>query len=158
MSQPRSDEPTDPPGEEQAHIRGAGVLDASALLTLLFQEPGAIAVADVIAQGAAVSTVNLSEVAEAVLVCHERDADRILGAVVAQVTVEPFTAEDALAAAALWAPTRVTGLSLGIARVLHSPGDSDCLRSPLTASGSTSTSALRSISCAPRAADRRSTH
>jgi len=112
MSQRPSDEPTDPPEEEQAHIRGAAVLDASALLTLLFQEPGATAVANVIAQGAAVSTVNISEVA-AVLVRHERDTDRILRAVAAQVTVEPFTAEDALAAAALWAPTRVTGLSLG---------------------------------------------
>jgi PIN domain nuclease of toxin-antitoxin system len=45
------------------------VLDASALLTLLFREPGAAAVDHVIAQGAAVSTVNLSEVA-AVLVRH----------------------------------------------------------------------------------------
>jgi len=112
MSEPRSDEPTDPPEEERANLRGAGVLDASALLTLLFEEPGATAVADIIAQGAAVSTVNLSEVA-AVLVRHERDANRILHAVAAQVTVEPFTTEDARAAAALWAPTRGTGLSLG---------------------------------------------
>jgi ribonuclease VapC len=87
------------------------VLDASALLTLLFREAGAAAVAHVIAQGAAVS-VNLSEVA-AVLVRHERETDRMLRAVAAQVTVEPFITADALAAAALRAPTRVTGLSLG---------------------------------------------
>jgi PIN domain nuclease of toxin-antitoxin system len=112
MSEPQSDEPTDPPKEHGAHVRSLRVLDASALLTLLLQEPGATAVADVIAEGAAVSTVNLSEVA-AVLVRHERDADRILRAVTSQVTVEPFTPEDALAAAALWAPTRTAGLSLG---------------------------------------------
>jgi ribonuclease VapC len=112
MSEPQSDEPTDPPGEHRAHLRGFSVLDASALLNLLFQEPDATAVADVIAEGAAVSAVNLSEVA-AVLVRDERDADRILRAVTAQVNVEPFTTEDALAAAALWSPTRATGLSLG---------------------------------------------
>jgi PIN domain nuclease of toxin-antitoxin system len=39
------------------------LLDASALLALLFEESGAAAVADSIAEGAAVSTVNLSEVA-----------------------------------------------------------------------------------------------
>jgi ribonuclease VapC len=44
---------------------------------------------------------------------HGRDTDRILRAVAAQVTVEPLNIEDALAAAALWASTRVTGLSLG---------------------------------------------
>jgi PIN domain nuclease of toxin-antitoxin system len=112
MSDPQPDEPTDPPEKHRAPSRCLGVLDASALLTLLFQEPGATAVADVIAERAAVSTANLSEVA-AVLVRHERDAERILRAVAAQVTVEPFTTEDALAAAALWAPTRATGLSLG---------------------------------------------
>lgn len=106
------DGPNDPPEEHKASPRCVSVLDASAVLTLLFQEPGATAVADVIAEGAAVSTVNLSEVA-AVLVRHERDADSILRAVTAQVTVEPFTTEDALAAAALWAQTRATGLSLG---------------------------------------------
>lgn len=39
------------------------VLDASALLALLFDEPGAESVAEVIADGAALSTVNLAEVA-----------------------------------------------------------------------------------------------
>ena len=107
-----SDEPTDPPSERRAQSAGLAVLDASALLTMLFQEPGATTVADVIAEGAAVSTVNLSEVAAA-LFRHQRDADHILRAVTTQVTVEPFTAEDALAAAALWAPSRAAGLSLG---------------------------------------------
>jgi PIN domain nuclease of toxin-antitoxin system len=108
----QSDESNGPLDEHEASPRGLSVLDASAVLTLLFREPGASAVADVIAEGAAVSTVNLSEVA-AVLVRHERDAESILRAVTAQVTVEPFTTEDALAAAALWAQTRATGFSLG---------------------------------------------
>jgi ribonuclease VapC len=112
MSQPQTDETTDPPEKHRAQPPCVSVLDASALLILLLQEPGATAVADVIAEGAAVSTVNLSEVA-AVLVRHERDVERIVRAVAAQVTVEPFTTEDAVAAAALWAATRATGLSLG---------------------------------------------
>jgi PIN domain nuclease of toxin-antitoxin system len=107
-----SDAPNDPPEKHQANSPSRSVLDASALLTLLFQEPGATDVADLIAEGAAVSAVNLSEVA-AVLVRHGRDADSILRAVTAQVTVEPFTTEDAIAAAALWPRTRTTGLSLG---------------------------------------------
>lgn len=106
------DGPDDPPEGHKASPRGLSVLDTSAVLTLLFHEPGAAAVADVVADGAALSTVNLSEVA-AVLVRHERDADSILRAVTAQVTVEPFTTEDVFAAAALWAQTRATGLSLG---------------------------------------------
>lgn len=107
-----ADEPADPPGGQRAHSAGLRVLDASALLTMLFQEAGATSVADVIAEGAAVSTVNLSEVTAA-LFRHQRDADHILRAVTAQVTVEPFTTEDALAAAVLWAPSRAAGLSLG---------------------------------------------
>jgi PIN domain nuclease of toxin-antitoxin system len=109
---PESNEPTDPPGGHRVQSADLKVLDASSLLTLLFQEPGAPSVADAIAEGAAVSTVNLSEVAAA-LVRRELDVDHILRAVTAQVTVEPFTAEDALAAAALWARTRAAGLSLG---------------------------------------------
>jgi PIN domain nuclease of toxin-antitoxin system len=112
MPEPQSDQPADPPEEHRARSRALSVLDASALITLLFQEPGATSVADAIAEGAAASTVNLSEVA-AVLVRRERDADRIMRDVTAQVTVEPFTMEDALAAAALCAPTRAIGLSLG---------------------------------------------
>ncbi|HET7378823.1 MAG TPA: type II toxin-antitoxin system VapC family toxin, partial [Gaiellales bacterium] len=112
MSTPKSDELTDPPGGPGAVPPGLRVLDASALLTLLFEEPGATVVAAVIAEGAAVSSVNLSEVA-AVLVRHQRDVAGILRAVTAQIRVEPFTTADALAAATLWGPTRATGLSLG---------------------------------------------
>ncbi len=46
-------------------------IDASALLAMLFAEPGAEAVADVIAEGAATSAVNFCEVAT-VLARHHR--------------------------------------------------------------------------------------
>ena len=87
-------------------------IDASALLALLFAEPGAELVADVVAEGAAISAVNLSEVAT-VLVRNQRDPETILRPVGQQLTVEPFTSADALAAAALYVPTASQGLSLG---------------------------------------------
>lgn len=87
-------------------------IDASALLAMLFAEPGAEAVADVIAAGAATSAVNLSEVAT-VLVRNRRDATKILGPLREQLAVEPFTAADALVAATLYAKTASKGLSLG---------------------------------------------
>ena len=87
-------------------------LDASALLALLFGEPGAEEVADAIASGAAASAVNLSEVAT-VLTRHREDPQQILAPVRDQVVIEPFTDVDALAAAALYPQTASKGLSLG---------------------------------------------
>jgi ribonuclease VapC len=88
------------------------VLDASALLALLFAEPGAERVADAIAQSAVISTVNLSEVA-ALLVRRGQDPDKTLDPVREQVAVEPFTADDALSAARFLPHTAQKGLSLG---------------------------------------------
>jgi ribonuclease VapC len=87
------------------------VLDASALLALLFGEPGAELVADAIAEGAAISAVNLGQVAT-LLVRRGHDAEMLLERVREQVTVEPFTDADALAAGALYPQTRESGLSL----------------------------------------------
>jgi ribonuclease VapC len=87
-------------------------IDASALLAMLFDEPGAETVADSIAGGAATSAVNLSEVAT-VLIRHKKDPEEILGPVREQLEVEPFTDADALAAAALFPKTTSKGLSLG---------------------------------------------
>jgi len=87
-------------------------IDASALLALLFAEPGAELVADAIAGGAVTSAVNLSEVAT-VLVRHEQDPATILGPVREQLAVEPFTDADAMVAAALYPKTTNKGLSLG---------------------------------------------
>lgn len=88
------------------------VLDASAVLALLFAEQGADEVAETIATGAAISTVNLGEVAT-VLVRHRRDAEAILAAVIAQVAVEPFIADDAFTSSRLVPATTRRGLSLG---------------------------------------------
>ena len=75
------------------------VVDASALLALLFDEPGAQALAGVIAEGATASTLHLAEVAP-VLTSNHRDLNRVLEAVRAQVELAPFTDADALAVAA----------------------------------------------------------
>lgn len=82
------------------------------MLALLLGEAGAEDVAQTIAHGAAISTVNLSEVAD-VLLRNKLDADSTIARLSDQVVVEPFTHEDALAAAAMSPPTRRQGLSLG---------------------------------------------
>lgn len=87
-------------------------IDASALLAMLFAEPGAEMVADTIAGGAVTSAVNLSEVAT-VLIRHKKDPQEILDPVREQLAVEAFTDTDALAAAALFPKTTTKGLSLG---------------------------------------------
>lgn len=106
----------DPEGPEQqpdeASAPTIAVLDASALLALLFAEPGAERVADVIAEGAVISTVNLSEVA-ALLVRHGQEPATTLAPVLEQVAVELFTPEDALNAGKLSLLTAPKGLSLG---------------------------------------------
>jgi ribonuclease VapC len=94
------------------------VLDASALLAHLRDEPGADVVAEAVASGAAISAVNLAEV---FIRAADRGADpATLAAELAQIglldgaiTVEPFTAADAIETARLRPLTRVAGLSLG---------------------------------------------
>ena len=90
----------------------ACVLDASALLALLHAEPGADTVERAV-DGAAVSTVNWSEV-------HERAAARAVDVSGLRADLEalgleivPFTVDDAERAAALRPATRPLGLSLG---------------------------------------------
>lgn len=110
----------------------AAVLDASALLAYLREEPGADVVADVIAEGAVISTVNLAEV-------FSRAADRGTdpaglaieltggGLLDGAITVEPFTVADAIETARLRPLTHRAGLSLGdraclaLARRLRAP-------------------------------------
>lgn len=94
-------------------VDGETVLDASAVVALLFAEPGAVEVAEVIAKGGAViSTVNLSEVA-ASLVRRNRPLRPVLPAFAAQVVVEPFGLADGYSAAELFPLTRAAGLSFG---------------------------------------------
>ncbi len=94
------------------------VLDASALLAHLRDEPGADVVAEAIAGGAAVSTVNI---AEALSAEANRGTDPVRlaeelasrGLLDGALTVYPFTTADAIEAACLRPLTRTAGLSLG---------------------------------------------
>lgn len=94
------------------------VLDASALLAYLRDEPGAELVAEAIADGVVISTVNLAEVLSR---SADRGADPAKiaakltqsGLLDGAITVEPFTTADAIDAARLRPLTRDAGLSLG---------------------------------------------
>lgn len=88
------------------------VLDASAVAALLFAEPGGVRVADAIADGAALSAVNLSEVGT-LLLRRQQDPVSLVARLTSQVEVYSFDVTDAMAAAALSSLTRPAGLSLG---------------------------------------------
>jgi len=88
------------------------VLDASAVLALLHNEPGAGVVMQSL-DDARISAVNhaevLSRLADAGV--PESVADRLLDSL--QIVVEPFTRAHSVTSAALRGPTRVARLSLG---------------------------------------------
>ncbi len=88
------------------------VLDASAILVLLNDEPGAAEVAQAL-EDAAVSAVNLSEVVAKLLEAGmpRAEAEDVLGGL--GLDVRPFDEGATWAAAALRAGTRKAGLSLG---------------------------------------------
>jgi len=110
----------------------SAILDASALLAYLRDEPGADVVADAIATGVVISTVSLGEVLSRVA---DRDTDpaRVArqmtdrGLLDGAIAVEPFTTADAIEVARLRPLTRDAGLSLGdraclaLARRLSAP-------------------------------------
>jgi ribonuclease VapC len=89
------------------------VLDASAIVAVLYREAGHDRVSEMISS-AVVSTVNWAEVLQ--VLSHRRHPDpvraseglRSLG-----VNVEPFTRADAACVGRLWPKTRQAGLSLG---------------------------------------------
>lgn len=88
------------------------VLDASALLAWLFEEPGADVV-DPLFPAAVLATVNLAEVWQK-LDQHGVDAERALRRTrLLGLRTEPFSDEDAVLAARLWDAGRQVGLSLG---------------------------------------------
>lgn len=87
-------------------------LDASAILAHFHGEPGGARVGALL-EGAAISSVNWSEVVQKTLergvrVEELRENYSALG-----LTIEPLTVEDAEEAALLWRRTRSHGLSLG---------------------------------------------
>ncbi len=93
------------------------VLDASALLAYLGNEPGAEVVADAIADGAIIATVNLAE-ALSTLAARGKDPASVVsdlterGLLDGAIAIEPFTAADAIETARLRPLTREAGLSL----------------------------------------------
>lgn len=89
------------------------VLDASAILALLLQEPGAEKLTDEIRMNAVASTVNLAEVQSKLVkkgVPPERAWENTLSAI---TEAEPFTSRQAKIAGSLIAKTEKYGLSLG---------------------------------------------
>ena len=90
-----------------------GVLDASALLALLNREPGSEQVADVIAEGAVISAVNLSEVVAKLSEAGmpEEVIREVLDLLGLQVIA--FDTEQAYQSGLLRPQTRSDGLSFG---------------------------------------------
>jgi ribonuclease VapC len=88
------------------------VLDASALLALLFEEPGHERVA-VAADGACVSTVNLAEALTRVVRGGQLVASVLERLEVYDIEWVPFSDFHAAEAAMLWPDTSRAGLSLG---------------------------------------------
>nr|CAA6819263.1 MAG: Unknown protein [uncultured Thiotrichaceae bacterium] len=87
------------------------ILDASALLALLQDEPGAEKVAAVIGHSK-ISAVNWSEVVQK-LARHDSEAANIRPDIEALgLTIVPFSAEQAEITASLWSLTKPFGLSL----------------------------------------------
>ncbi len=96
----------------KAHVLPTVVLDASALLCLLNDEPGAARVI-VALPSAVIGAVNLAEV---VSTLRERglsaeEVEEVLGGL--HLDVRPLTAAQATATGHLWSATRARGLSIG---------------------------------------------
>lgn len=103
------------------------VLDASAILALLNEEPGAEKITPELLSQATTSTVNLAEV-QARLVREGGNPEETWALVLDPLpNVEPFTAEQAKISGSLIQETRPLGLSLGdraclaLAMVLNAP-------------------------------------
>jgi ribonuclease VapC len=89
------------------------VLDASALLAILNQEPGAEKMTPELLSTAVISSVNLAEVHGKLVGRGLRPNDAWEAALTPVREVVPFTSEDARLVGALLAKTRPLGLSLG---------------------------------------------
>jgi ribonuclease VapC len=88
------------------------VLDASALVAFLRNEPGARKVAAVLT-GSCISAVNLAETISK-MVEYEKPLDDVAYQIERLcIPVIPFDAEQAKIEASLWKTTRLAGLSLG---------------------------------------------
>ena len=95
----------------------ASVLDASALLAYLHDEPGADVVTDAVGEGAVISVVNWAEtlskltaIGDPTELAKELEAQGLLGSL---LEIVPLTDADAVKIAELYPDTRDQGLSLG---------------------------------------------
>ncbi len=89
------------------------VLDASAVLALLQEEPGADIVEAALIRGATLPAPNLAEVITK-LRSYGFDPEEVLEATDAlNISIAPLTEEDAMVAGFLYAETKAAGLSLG---------------------------------------------
>jgi PIN domain nuclease of toxin-antitoxin system len=110
------------------------VLDASALLALIYREPGYEHVEELLAD-AVISTVNWTEVIQKLYQRNHPNADAVTGAIRALgVDILPFTLDHSVRAGLLWETTRKAGLSLG---------DRACLALAASISGGTAITADR---------------
>ena len=88
------------------------VLDASAVLAVIFNEPGGSHV-ETHLPGALISTVNIAEVATRLLAV-DMPADTVETVIdTLQLSIEPFDYDQALSTAQLRSVTKSAGLSLG---------------------------------------------
>lgn len=96
----------------EPHLMTDVVLDASAILAVIFDEPGADRVAAHL-PGAQVSTVNVAEVATRLFALEmpEDTVETIIDTL--QLTIQPFDYGQVLETARLRSATRAKGLSLG---------------------------------------------
>ncbi|HEX4004635.1 MAG TPA: type II toxin-antitoxin system VapC family toxin [Acidobacteriaceae bacterium] len=89
------------------------VLDASAILAVLLNEPGQDVLTDDVLSDAVASTVNLAEVQTSMVRRGIDPAEAWKRAVIPVSEVMPFTVDQAQMAGSLVAQTRSLGLSLG---------------------------------------------
>jgi PIN domain nuclease of toxin-antitoxin system len=89
------------------------VLDASAILAVLFDEPGNEVLTDEILAESALSAVNLAEIQAAIVRKGVAPADAWTRAIAHGGEIVPFTQDQARVAGSLIAQTRILGLSLG---------------------------------------------
>ena len=89
------------------------VLDASALLALLFKEPGAEQITPELLDYAAIGTVNLAEVQTRLVRAGDDPEEAWIDARWFVAEIHPFTVEQARIAGSLVAQTSRLGLSLG---------------------------------------------
>ena len=89
----------------------ASILDASALIAFLHDEPGSDAVLDAIAQTAAASVVNWAETLSKIAADGE-DPQQVAAAFEETLILEPLTETDCLEVARLRPLTKTRGLSL----------------------------------------------